>query len=220
MHNGKGRSWKRGLCTVAEGNSDNTTVRGHGDKGNNNGCCDALALLHPHCAAIVTHALAVVALAHRQSPCQGVGAAAFAVGTAPAGDTSMGVTLTGAPASDRLCRWLAYGRRAYRSQSTAPLQGTLVATNRPLAGGQAMADHLCKGPGHGQPPHVDNMQVAAHRPQAVPTFAVIRCNKRVEQLYSLQSHHTGREENRRVRPKLQPINYESPLLFIESHQKP
>ncbi|RRT64644.1 hypothetical protein B296_00006036 [Ensete ventricosum] len=30
----------------------------------------------------------------------------------------------------------------------------------------------------------------------------------------------GREENRSGRLQLQPINYESPLLFIESHQKP
>ncbi|RZS01663.1 hypothetical protein BHM03_00031558 [Ensete ventricosum] len=30
---------------------------------------------------------------------------------------------------------------------------------------------------------------------------------------------SGREENRRGRPKLQPINHKSPLLFIESHQK-
>ncbi|RWW06876.1 hypothetical protein GW17_00029767 [Ensete ventricosum] len=30
----------------------------------------------------------------------------------------------------------------------------------------------------------------------------------------------GREEIRRGRPRLQPINYESPLLFIKSHQKP
>ncbi|RRT52364.1 hypothetical protein B296_00018653 [Ensete ventricosum] len=155
--------------------------------------CYALALLHPNCAAIVTHALAVVALAHRQSPCQGAGAAAFAASVVLAGGTSMGAALMGAPASDRLCRRLAYGRSAYRlprSQSTPPLQGTLVAANRPLAGGQAMAGHLCKGSGHGQPPHVDNMQVAAPRPQAVPTFAAIHCNKRVEQLYSLQCHHT------------------------------
>ncbi|RZS18474.1 hypothetical protein BHM03_00050748 [Ensete ventricosum] len=30
----------------------------------------------------------------------------------------------------------------------------------------------------------------------------------------------GWEENRRGRPKMQSINYEPPLLFIESHQKP
>ncbi|RRT31706.1 hypothetical protein B296_00044780 [Ensete ventricosum] len=38
----------------------------------------------------------------------------------------------------------------------------------------------CRGPGHGQPPlHADNMHVAAPPPQAAPTFAANRYNKRV-----------------------------------------
>ncbi|RRT54495.1 hypothetical protein B296_00034528 [Ensete ventricosum] len=37
-------------------------------------------------------------------------------------------------------------------QVTAPV-GALATVDRPLAGGQAMADHLCKGSGHFQPPY-------------------------------------------------------------------
>ncbi|RRT54480.1 hypothetical protein B296_00004531, partial [Ensete ventricosum] len=59
-----------------------------------------------------------------------------------------------------------------------------------------MADHPCRGLGHCQPPlHSDNMHMAAPPPQAVPTFAVNRCNKHVEQFYAIQSHHTQFKTN-------------------------
>ncbi|RRT53058.1 hypothetical protein B296_00047023 [Ensete ventricosum] len=41
----------------------------------------------------------------------------------------------------------------------------------------------------------------------------------VEGLVMIGRPFQGRKENRRGRPKLQPINHESPLLFIKSHQK-
>ncbi|RWV99980.1 hypothetical protein GW17_00037082, partial [Ensete ventricosum] len=67
-----------------------------------------------------------------------------------------------------------------------PLQGGLGHSRLPLAGSQVMASSRCRGPGHGQPPlHADSMHVVAPPPQAVPTSAVNRCNKRVEQFYAI-----------------------------------
>ncbi|RWW72669.1 hypothetical protein BHE74_00019515 [Ensete ventricosum] len=59
-----------------------------------------------------------------------------------------------------------------------------------------MADRPYRGPGHGQPPlHADSMHVAAPPPQAAPTFAANRYDKRVEQFYAIQSHHTHLKTN-------------------------
>ncbi|RWW51527.1 hypothetical protein BHE74_00042123, partial [Ensete ventricosum] len=69
--------------------------------------------------------------------------------------------------------------RADRGQ---PLAGCCLCGQPHLAGSQAVADRPYRGPGRGQPPlHVYNMHVATPPPQAAPTFAANRCNKRVEQ---------------------------------------
>ncbi|RWW22674.1 hypothetical protein GW17_00013112 [Ensete ventricosum] len=71
------------------------------------------------------------------------------------------------------------------------LAGYCPCRRPPLAGGLTTAGRPCRGPGRGQSPlHADSMHVAAPPPQTAPTFAANRCNKRVEQFYAIQSHHT------------------------------
>ncbi|RRT58272.1 hypothetical protein B296_00032333, partial [Ensete ventricosum] len=89
--------------------------------------------------------------------------------------------------------------RASRSRSctrvAAPYRGP-GRSRPPLAGSQAMADRPYRGPSYGQPPlQVDNMHVVAPPPQAAPNFAANRCNKHVEQFYTIQSHHTQFKTN-------------------------
>ncbi|RWW37066.1 hypothetical protein BHE74_00057870, partial [Ensete ventricosum] len=123
---------------------------------------DAPALFsHPHCvAAVNAPTQAAAALAHRQLPLL---AAALAVGAAPC--------------ERRLCEHRA---APCPWADAAPLQVARpwsVAPTRDLA----VASHLCMQTACRWPPP---------RPQAVLTFAANRCNKRVEQFYALQSHHT------------------------------
>ncbi|RWV85238.1 hypothetical protein GW17_00052985, partial [Ensete ventricosum] len=69
-------------------------------------------------------------------------------------------------------------------RATAPCRG-LGRSGSPL-----------QGPGRGQPPlHADNMHVAAPPPQVSPTFAVNRCNKRIEQFYAIQPNRTQFKTN-------------------------
>ncbi|RWV85628.1 hypothetical protein GW17_00052565 [Ensete ventricosum] len=88
----------------------------------------------------------------------------------------------------------------------------LAAVGCPLAGGLgrslAMGGWPYIGAGRGWSPL---LQAA---------FAAEMQQERVERFYAIQSHHTGRKENKRWWLKLQLINHESPLIFIESHQKP
>ncbi|RWV92682.1 hypothetical protein GW17_00044923 [Ensete ventricosum] len=57
---------------------------------------------------------------------------------------------------------------------------------------------------------VEGLVVAGHPLSLLPLL-----RKRIEQFYAMQSHHMqGREENRRGRPKLQPINYETPSDIV------
>ncbi|RWV82027.1 hypothetical protein GW17_00056507 [Ensete ventricosum] len=104
---------------------------------------------------------AVAALYDRQLPCQG--AATPTTGTAaPAGDRAGHIR--SCPRVAAPCRELGHSRS-------------------PLVGSQAMAGHPCRGPGRGQPPlYADSMHVAAHPPQAAPTIAANRCNKRMEKM--------------------------------------
>ncbi|RWW73113.1 hypothetical protein BHE74_00019037 [Ensete ventricosum] len=76
------------------------------------------------------------------------------------------------------------------------LAGYCPCRRPPLAGGLTTAGRPCRGPGRGQSPlHADSMHVAAPPPQTAPTFAANRCNKRVEQFYAIQSHHTQFKTN-------------------------
>ncbi|RRT47351.1 hypothetical protein B296_00043303 [Ensete ventricosum] len=87
-------------------------------------------------------------------------AVAFAHGRAllPSGDSpyglaappraatwSIGPPMGVVPAGNRRCGWVPHCRRL-------PLQGALATADCPLAGGQVMAGHPCRGPGSGQPP--------------------------------------------------------------------
>ncbi|RWW15581.1 hypothetical protein GW17_00020570 [Ensete ventricosum] len=97
----------------------------------------------------------------------------------------------------RLAPLLAAGLAAAgRARGWLPLAGCCPCGRPPLASSQAMAGRPCRGSGRDQPPlDADNMHVATPLPQAVPTFAVNRCNERVEEFYVIQSHHTQFKTN-------------------------
>ncbi|RRT36661.1 hypothetical protein B296_00038606 [Ensete ventricosum] len=88
------------------------------------------------------------------------------------------------------------------SDSLCPRPGVVALKRQPLrAGGAASCGHLVCKPIHDRCAHRRPPLRVGVALQAVAPTGVAQ----------------GREENRRGRPKLQPINHESPLLFIESH---
>ncbi|RWW00731.1 hypothetical protein GW17_00036282 [Ensete ventricosum] len=125
----------------------------------------------------------------------------------------------------------AKGRPPLWSPPPPLLAAGLAAGNRTLQPGGERHSHLllaavtaalaaagrpCKGAGHGLP-----LLQGVWQWSAALIEGLAMSDLPLSSLPSLRKHskNTGREENRRGRLELQPINHESPLLFIESHHK-